>query len=51
VSDMQCRYCYGVVLWVGLCSNNPHTKCRSCGAINCHIPEDEEDDEDVEDKP
>lgn len=45
---MKCSLCGGRVEWQGPLSNLTHTKCLSCGEINCQEvdpPQDEEDEE------
>ena len=42
---MICRLCHGGVEWQGPIGNLTHTRCLNCGAVNCQIMEDENEDE------
>lgn len=36
---MSCKHCGGIVQWQGPLGALTHTKCLSCGAINCQVEE------------
>jgi len=40
---MKCERCGGLVTWRGPMSALTHTKCESCGEMNCQIVQDEHD--------
>jgi len=42
---MRCSLCGGRVEWQGPLANLTHTKCLSCGEINCQEVETAEDQE------
>lgn len=42
---MICEYCGGDVEWQGRPSDLTHTKCTSCGRINCQIVKIDESEE------
>lgn len=47
---MICTFCGGEVTWRGPITNLTHTECNQCGAANCQImDEPNEDDEEDED--
>ena len=47
---MICATCDGEVIWKGPLSNLTHTECQSCGRINNHIVDPQDDDEEQEDE-
>lgn len=38
---MKCKDCGGLVTWRGPFSGLTHTKCESCGGVNCKEVEDD----------
>ena len=45
---MKCSFCGGRVEWQGPMSNLTHTKCLSCGRINCQEIDFQQDNEEID---
>lgn len=43
---MKCGECGGYAEWKGPLSDLTHSECSQCGAINAHLPDNPEEDED-----
>ena len=44
---MCCSLCGGLVLWRGLISNLTHTECERCGAVNAHVCDEPETEDET----
>jgi hypothetical protein len=40
---MTCKHCGGLVIWSGLYSGFPYTRCLRCKATNSAVPEPDPD--------